>query len=202
MLSKILPALALVGVLVGLFHHHSSQHQHHASDFEEWKKVHGIHYCTAENFFREAVFYSNVQKVQEHNANPSRTYDMGINHLSALTQEEFVRTYLTLNTNAKPLTVEQEEDSLLGDIDWTTVGAVTPVKDQGQCSSGWAFSATGALEALCKVNNGTLLSFSEQQLIDCSTSYGNNGCNGGTMDFAFKYAHERGNIKFNYRHCH
>lgn len=117
---------------------------------------------------------------------------MSINHLSALTQEEFASTYLTLKTNAKPLTLEQEKDTFLGDIDWTTTGAVTPIKDQGQCGSCWAFSTTGALEALSKVGYGTLLSFSEQQLMDCSTSYGNKGCDGGLMNNAFKYVKERG----------
>lgn len=62
MLSKFLPVFALVGMLVGLFHHHSGHH-HHASDFEEWKKAHGLHYSRAENSFREAVFHRNVQKV-------------------------------------------------------------------------------------------------------------------------------------------
>ena len=64
-------------------------------------------------------------------------------------------------------------------IDWVSLGAVNPIRDQGYCGSCWAFSAVTALEGAWFIKTGQLLNFSEQQLVDCSSS--NYGCNGGKL---------------------
>ena len=80
-------------------------------------------------------------------------------------------------------------------IDWRTAGAVTGVKDQGQCGSCWAFSTTGAMEGAHKIfgKSDTLISLSEQHFVDCDDN-GDHGCHGGLMDNAFEWAQENGGV--------
>lgn len=109
-----------------------------------------------------------------------------------ITNEEFRANYLGYN-GASPLILTSTEAEPVGnDIDWVSQGATTPVKNQGSCGSCWAFSTTGALEGVDKIKKGQLESFSEQQLVDCSGTYGNQGCNGGLMDQAFNYVKDHG----------
>jgi len=73
----------------------------------------------------------------------------------------------------------EEQADLAASIDWVSKGGVTPVKDQGQCGSCWAFSAMAAVEAIYKINTGKTVNLAEQQLVDCDTS-GQSGCSGGS----------------------
>jgi len=132
-----------------------------------------------------------MEKINQHNSRNDATYEMGVNQFTHLTQEEFASKYLGTKVPHSDAHVDEAFISV-GDVDWVATGAVTAVKDQGQCGSCWAFSTTGSLEGLSKIGFSNLQSFSEQQLVDCSIAYGNHGCSGGLMDNAFRYVKEKG----------
>jgi cathepsin L len=79
-------------------------------------------------------------------------------------------------------------------FDWRMLNGVTNVKNQQKCASCWSFSAAGAIETQLFRLTGKLVSLSEQQMMDCSASYGNKGCHKGAMTFAFKYIKENGGL--------
>jgi cathepsin L len=120
---------------------------------------------------------------------------MSVNKLADLTRTEFATKYIHGGYNNKSWYTRDynwflamtPRSALPVSVDWTTKGAVTPVKNQGQCGSCWAFSTTGSVEGAWFLANHSLVSISEQQLVDCSTSEGNQGCNGGLMDYGFQY---------------
>lgn len=86
---------------------------------------------------------------------------------------------------------EEVNKALASDIDWVAKGAVTPVKNQGSCGSCWAFSATGNIEGQWKLAGHSLVSVSEQQLVDCD-HMGDQGCQGGLPENAYKYVKASG----------
>jgi C1A family cysteine protease len=126
------------------------------------------------------------------------TYTLGHNQFSGMNTDDFRKYLLSFD---KPVfqnnNVQNDLSSAPKSVDWVAAGAVTPVKDQGQCGSCWSFSTTGALEGAYFVKYGTLPSFSEQQLVDCdnlSNGGRDHGCNGGLMDNAFTWIKKNGGL--------
>ena len=143
--------------------------------------------------YRLRVFSERVAKIEAHNADPTQTYTLGVNQFSDLTWEELKAFYLTDfsgfrgDAKCEESTGEFDELSAPRNVDWVKKKKVQAVKNQGHCGSCWAFSANGALESIYAIKKGELPSLSEQELVDCSTSYGNEGCNGGLMHLSFDY---------------
>lgn len=163
--------------------------------FNTWLNTQNKMYVSpAEKNYRKTVFAANYQKVKQMNS--VMTYTSELNKFADMTEEEFISKYTGLRYDANaPKNYKTLETTNQGGVDWRTKGAVNAVKDQGQCGSCWAFSATSSLESVAFLNQGTLYSLSEQQLVDCATSTGNHGCNGGWMDYAFKYIQMAGGIE-------
>lgn len=123
--------------------------------------------------------------------------EFAMNAFGDLTMQEFHGSTKGLQTSLlrrtkQCETYEYKESWVPSSWDWREQGAVTAVKNQGQCGSCWSFSASGAMEGAWAISKGQLLNVSEQQLMDCSTKYINFGCNGGDMDHAFEYAIDNG----------
>ncbi len=146
-------------------------------------------------------FADNEDLINAHNSGNS-TYTLGHNQFSHMNLEEW-RAFVRLGL-ARPQTTATsiheapaDVSTLASSVDWVSAGAVTGVKDQGQCGSCWSFSTTGALEGAYKNKYGTLQSFSEQNLVDCDTLTNgghDHGCNGGLMDNAFGWITKNGGI--------
>ncbi|XP_038992467.1 cysteine protease XCP1-like [Hibiscus syriacus] len=168
--------------------------------FEEWISKHGkIYESIEEKLRRFEVFKNNLEHIDKRNKEIS-SYWLGLNEFADLSHDEFKNMYLGL----KRPDVRREHQSakefnhgdvveLPKNVDWRQKGAVTPVKNQGSCGSCWAFSTVVAVEGVNQIVTGNLTSLSEQELIDCDTSF-NNGCNGGLMDNAFQFIVANGGL--------
>jgi len=195
---KVLTIFALL-IMIGLAFarpHHDVQYR---NAFTNWMVKHQKTYSNNEFQNKYEVFKKNMDFIQEWNKQNSGTV-LGLNVHADLSSEEYSSLYLGTKFDASKLlaTRKHQNKKTFGtnpsSIDWTTQGAVTPVKNQGQCGSCWSFSASGSTEGAHKIATGDLVSLSEQQLIDCSSSYGNEGCNGGLMTNAFKYIIANGGL--------
>lgn len=166
-----------------------------------------------EEKLRYNIYLDNRDKIAKHNVLFNKnevSFELKMNQYTDMLHMEFVSVLNGFNRNrdkgslVAKLTqkafpeldesvtfIEAANVKLPPAVDWRDKGAVTPIKDQGQCGSCWSFSSTGALEGQNFLKTGKLVSLSEQNLVDCSRNFGNMGCDGGLMDNSYKY------IKYN-----
>jgi C1A family cysteine protease len=167
----------------------------HFNDYYNKKYVNDGHFR-----HRYSIFEENFNKINEHNSG-GHSWKMELNQFADLTTSEFkskTKCYDNPIPNLYTPHLKFNSDNIKdipSEWDWTEKGAVTGVKDQKQCGSCWAFSTTGSVEGSYFLSSGKLVSLSEQQLVDCSSKYGNQACNGGLMDNAFSYIQENGICK-------
>jgi len=166
-------------------------------DFYRWMADYNKKYDTKqETEHRFGIFKENVKKIQKWNT--EKTYGeatFAVNKFSDLTPQEFKSQYASCFKSSRNTrsgvndfeVTDAMERSVPYSWDWRTKGAVTGVKNQGQCGGCWSFSATGTLEGAHFIATGNLVGLSEQNLIDCSTAEYNEGCNGGRVDWAMEY---------------
>ncbi|XP_027161524.1 cysteine proteinase RD21A-like [Coffea eugenioides] len=182
--------------------HKSSDNDEVKALYESWLVKHGKNYnALGEKEKRFEIFKDNLRFIKEHNAQ-DRPYKLGLNRFADLTNDEYRSMFVggrmdrstrLMNRRSNDRYALRAGDSLPESVDWRAKGAVAPVKDQGQCGSCWAFSTIGAVEGINQIVTGELVTLSEQELVDCDTSY-NQGCNGGLMDYAFEFIIKNGGI--------
>lgn len=194
-------------------HHDHHHHDQHSSNWRADDEVMSIYLSWAakqgkaqndlgEQEKRFGIFKDNLKFIDEHNSR-NATYKLGLTKFADLTNEEYRARFLGTVSDAKRRVMKAKSasrryafsvgDELPESVDWREKGAVAPIKDQGNCGSCWAFSTIAAVEGINQIVTGELISLSEQELVDCDRQY-NSGCNGGLMDYAFKFITENGGI--------
>ncbi|KAK3142897.1 hypothetical protein QOZ80_4BG0353610 [Eleusine coracana subsp. coracana] len=168
---------------------------------EQWVAKYGrVYKDAAEKARRFEVFKANVAFIESVNAENHKFW-LEANQFADLTDDEFraARTGYrpALNKGQKTMGFRYANvslDDLPDSVDWRAKGAVTPIKDQGECGCCWAFSTVASMEGIVKLSTGTLISLSEQELVDCDVNGMDQGCEGGEMDNAFQFIMDNGGL--------
>mmetsp|Transcript_46888 Transcript_46888/g.109544 ORF Transcript_46888/g.109544 Transcript_46888/m.109544 type:complete len:370 (+) Transcript_46888:38-1147(+) len=154
---------------------------------------------------RFSNFQATMETVRQHNSDEQRTWDMGLNQFSDMTDAEFESQVLmapqkcsaTGSTSYQMPSPTVPDSALEKKMDWRSYGVISEVKNQGSCGSCWAFSTAGCLEAHLAIKMRSTWRaprLSEQQLVDCAQAFNNHGCNGGLPAQAFEYVRSAGGL--------
>jgi len=167
------------------------------NEFVAFVAAYNKNYATTDILYRFNNFKATLDEIERHNA-ANFTWTKGINEFADMTNEEFMSKVVGNGFDASRVVVDHAvmEQKVKGpipnDVDWRTQGVVSPVKNQGSCGSCWAFGTTGAIESANKIKTGQMVLLSEQQLVDCAGSSGNQGCNGGLPSSAYNWIRTNG----------
>ncbi|CAG9310351.1 unnamed protein product [Blepharisma stoltei] len=166
------------------------------SEFQDFLQTYHKSYQGEEYLKRLNIFRDNAAFIRVHNLQ-NQDWVLGINQFADITFQEFKEKYLTSKfPEIKPQEIKEIENPVQGTpatVDWRTKGAVTPVLDQGVCLGGsYAFAAIGAIEGIWNITGNPLVPLSVQEIIDCSGTYGNHGCDFGNVLGVYEYVTDKG----------
>jgi len=169
--------------------------------FTAWKAQYNKQYdSTDEEAIRFTNFKLSIERVQARNAKNSNAV-FGLTKFADLSVEEFksLLGYVPAENTRDIGVLPTGSIAVPQTFDWRTQNMVTPVKDQGQCGSCWAFSVTENIESVyCKGNNldcTTLAPLSPQEIVDCDDQ--DLGCDGGDPPTAYQFVIDKGGMEDN-----
>ena len=173
----------------------------------KWKQEFNKTYSTVEEDEKRFVnFLENYEVVKRHT---NKDYNLSLNHFSDLSRDEWLNRFnkfdtkdpSSFTTRLAPIYSEEVLMNSPSQLDWRNsqlnprgIKAVNDIKNQQQCGSCWAFSTIASVEGAWALSGNSLISLSEQELVDCSAQEGNQGCNGGLMDQGFQYIIDNGGV--------
>jgi len=205
LLQKLIIAFALLAVASAA----TRWHQLDGYTFEDYQKEFGkVYDNAAETAMRKALVEARLNKIRAHNADATKSWKEGVNHMTDFTAEEFSARrgykpsakHMELKARATGANFEMKPlKDLPTSVDWRQKSVVSPVKDQGQCGSCWSFAAAETVESYHAIKTGQLAIFSEQQILDCTSNPddcgGTGGCSGGTVEVAYASIIAKGGLQ-------
>jgi len=195
---KVLVLCVLLGLALAVSHRDAKM------QFNKFQKRYNKNYSAAEMAQRFQIFQENLKRYEDlQKKNPLAKF--GVNKFSDLAPAEFAKMYLMPTKNftkdykapAPKTDFTQKAKGFAPNPknwDWFTQGVCTPIYNQGQCGSCWAFSATETIESYYAVQGGTLTGLSMEQIVDCDTAGEDQGCEGGFPTGAYQYVESAGGI--------
>jgi len=173
-------------------------------EFRSWMQKHGKTYSSDSEYTKRLWAYrinsARIAKQTQEARDAGFDTEFAHNKFSDLTPAEFRSRYLSgykkthrVEDYGTPEVIEVTEEVIAAVPDtwnWVDQGKTTPVKDQEQCGSCWAFSATEGIESAVLMANQTQIVLSPQQIVSCDKN--DEGCNGGDLPTAFGYVEQAG----------
>ncbi|CAN6225943.1 unnamed protein product [Urochloa humidicola] len=179
--------------------------------FRAWQASYNRSYATAAERLRRFEVYRRNMALIEATNRLGLSYRLGETPFTDLTADEFRATHTMprrdaararqlITTRAGPVSEgagrywNHTGLDVPQSVDWRGKGAVTPVKDQKDCSTCWAFAAVATIEGLHKIKTGKLVSLSEQEIVDCASPPGSNCNSGGNPGVAMEWVATNGGL--------